>query len=991
MSRGAIVLVLVVAAMGAGGWLLATKYLRLGAVPESSASGEEAARRALAPTVSARLARLDARLRLPPDRRAIAAVAEIQKLVRGGEPKQAEVAYASGSWRVTHEGEMVGVLSGFPRFSALLALLDPWAAKQREQRGALKLGKETKIRPELQKQLDRFDDGAAFEVLAAVDAKWRSRRASAGDLLAATEALAQLCAILPNDFPATDGLASRAFASLALARQLAPERTQRAEITLAFATGYWTHAREIAEGLPWDEPLAAFVRGDLQSLERVAVSGDSRDADFFHGARLARSRPGAEWVAWFGTLERKLARRTAVVGTGLALGDAASGDFVPELYAAVLLDPLRVPDDERPEAVLTQCEALHARIEKKGRAFAGPFADAALYAGAYRAACLSALYRKLVYFVETVDRPDAALALARSLPQDARPDLEALRGWTELVARSEARARDPEAFAKAIAEPALAMEQRWALVRRAVAPFGADDPQRSDVADAASTWLDSRASGRLFAGELARDVYRDPDLEEKLFAAAVDLDGVERAALVSQVAGFRRDWQPLWAMAGSSAYRVDERMAALAALERQTPLEAVRLRIGYERLLVGNSENEALRRQFARFLEHGLADRRAARNVLFPILAGHKDADLESTHLAGAIALLHLEDGNARAAWALVENRLAGNVVPSAATRAQIALGNLTRAEEIARAALARDPNSLPAAVELASVLWESGRNAEAAELVAKAPRVVPDNERCWHLCRAFTRTFHGKPIAEVEVAFRELIDEQVDYALLRGTVDSYRTSAAAETAFALGILIHYPDAAIEIHTDSYKTLKQVRGEAEALAWVSTKIPGEQLAAAAETFYLRGADELLWKLIDHPHPQGGSATWLLRAAAYVRAKHPTPTQRSALLEYFRAHQETPEERLGAALLGLIDAHALLERSRTETELSRAAYLLGSRAEGAGDFHAAMRLYQLALTSKQRTLGRDLAHEAVTRINALDTSLDALEADRAPTRKLTAGR
>jgi hypothetical protein len=988
MGRRTVVLVLV--AMALGGALLAAQYLRIGRVSESAPAADVPRTGPLAPTAAERLARIEARLRLPPDRRAIAAVAELRRLVRGGESKPAEVAYAAGSWRVTHAGESVGLLSGVPRFSALLALLDEWAAKERAS-GALKLVEEPAIRPELQKQLNRFDDDAAFAVLAAVDAKWRSRRASVGDLLAATEALAQLCAILPHDFPAADGLASRAFASLALARQYAPERTPRAEITLAFATGYWTHARELAEGLPWDEPLAAFVRGDLESLERVAVSGDSRDADFFHGARLARSRPSAEWVAWFGTLERKLARRTSVVGTGLALGDAASGDFVPELYAAVLLDQLRVPDDERPEAVLTQCDELSARFEKQGRTYTGPFVDAALYAEAYRGACLSALHRKLVFFVETVDRPEAALALARSLPSDARPDLEALRDWTELVAGDDARARDPEVLAQAIAQPSLAMEQRWALVRRAVAAFDADDPRRGDVADAAATWLDSRASGRLFAGELARDVYRDPALEDKLFAAAVDVDGVERAALVSQVAGFRRDWQPLWSMAGSSAYRVDERMAALAALEHQTPLESVRLRIAYERLLVGNSENEALRRQFARFLEHRLADRRAARNVLFPILAARKGDDLEAKNLAGTIALLHLEDGNARAAWALVENRLAGDGVPSAATRAQIALGNLARAEEIARAALARDPSSLPAAAELASVLWESGRNAEAAELVAKAPRAVPDNERCWHLCRAFVRTFHGKPTAEVEVAFRELVDERVDDSLLRGTVDTYRASAGAETAFALGNLIQSPDAALEIHTEGYKTLKQLRGEPEALAWVATKIPPERLAEAAPTFYLHGADELLWKLVDGPHPQGGSETWLLRAAAFVRAKHPTVTQRTALLEYFGAHQETPDEQLGAALLGLTDAHALLERSRTESELSRAAYLLGSRAEAAGDFHAAMRLYQLALSSRERTLGRDLAHGAVTRINALNVSLDALEAERAPAANLRARR
>jgi len=978
-----------------GAALLASQHLRFefpfGFDPEQSAAADVPRPRALEPSAAERLARIDARLRLPPDRRAIAAVGEIRRLARGGATKEAEVSYASGSWRVSHESEPVGVLSGFPRFSALLSLLDEWAAKERERPGAVRLDPEPAIRPELQKRLDRFDDAAAFEVLETVDTAWRKRRASVGDLLAATDALAQLCAILPHDFPASDRLASRAFASLALARQYAAERTLRAEITLAFATGYLTHARSLAERLPRDEPLAAFVRGDLGALERVAEFGDSRDADFFHGGRLARSRSGDEWIAWFGKLPRKLARRTAVVGTGLEIRSAATGDFVPELYAAVLLDELSVPDNERPKAVLTQCDPLGKRFERKGRDLTGPFADPALYTDSYRAACLSALYRKLVFFIESSNRPDAALDLARSLAQGASPDLEALRDWTELVAGDGAPSRDAAQLAKAISNRSLAAEMRWTLVRRALAPLAADDPRRADVADAAAAWLDSRASGRLFAGELARDAYRDPAPKERLFAATVDLDGVERASLVSQVAGFRRDWQPLWSMAGSDAYRVDERMAALVQLERQKPLESVRLRIGYERLLVANAENEALRRQFARFLEHRLGDRRAARNVLLPILAAHKGHDPGSDAMAGVIAQLHLEDGNAQAAWALVENRISGAVVPSAATRAQIALGNLERAEQIARAAHSRDPYSLQSGAELAGVLWEAGRNAEAAQVIAQLPSGGPDNDRCWHVCRAFARTFRGKPSAEAEAAFRELIAAQLDYPLLRAMVETFRAAAEVETAFALGNLLSFPGETIEIHTESYKSLKEMRGEAEAIRWLSTKISRDELAAAAPIFYAHGVDELLWKLVDDPDRQGGSATWLLRAAGFVRELHPVVTHRMALVAYFGAHQETTDEQLGAALLGLIDANTVLERSRSEAELSKAAYLLGSRAEAIGDFHGAMRMYQLALSSQQRTPARDLSHDAVTRMNNLDVSLDVLTAEHAPSAKLTAGR
>ena len=488
------------------------------------------------------------------------------------------------------------------------------------------------------------------------------------------------------------------------------------------------------------------------------------------------------------------------------------------------------------------------------------------------------------------------------MPERASPALAALRDWTELVAGDGARGSDAAELSKAIANPLLSMEQRFALARRAVARLAADDPARSDVADAAAAWLDSRASGRLFAAELARDVYRDPDLEERLFASTADLDGVEHAALVSQVAGFRRDWQPLWSMAGSDEYRVDERMAALAELEDQKPLESVRLRIGYERLLVRNADNEALRRQFARFLEE-LGDRRAARNVLLPILAAHEGRETADA-TAATIAQLHLEEGNARAAWALVEARLSGAAVQAAATRAQVVLGNLARAEEIARAAHARDPHSLAAAAELASVLWEARRNAEAAELVARLRTQGSDSDRCWHFCRAFARTLRGKPAAEVEAAFRELVAAQLDYPFLQGTIDTFHASAEVETAFALGNLMSFPETATEIHTASYKSLKRSRGEAEAIAWLATKIPREELGAAAATFYRRDADELLWKLIDDPDRQGGSATWLLRAAAFVRERYPAVAHRSALLEYFGAHQETPDEQLGAALVGL---------------------------------------------------------------------------------------
>ena len=61
-----------------GAALLASQHLRFefpfGFDPEQSAAADVPRPRALEPSAAERLARIDARLRLPPDRRAIAAV-----------------------------------------------------------------------------------------------------------------------------------------------------------------------------------------------------------------------------------------------------------------------------------------------------------------------------------------------------------------------------------------------------------------------------------------------------------------------------------------------------------------------------------------------------------------------------------------------------------------------------------------------------------------------------------------------------------------------------------------------------------------------------------------------------------------------------------------------------------------------------------------------------------------------------------------------------
>ena len=942
MSRRIVGLALVVAVLGGGAFGVVRYYPQLlDYLPWRAAKPAPVVVATpdlpLATPAAERLARIDARLRLPPDQRAIAALPEIHRLLRGGAAGKADVHWADGSWKVRYEGDSVGVLSAFPRFSALLSLLDEFAAKERAHAGKLSLAEDPVIRPELVELLNHFDDEADFTLLAKVDALWAERKASVGDVLAASEALAQLCLILPHDFPAGDRLAARALAGLALARQVAPEpeRALRAEVMLSYSLGYVEHAVALADRLPRDEPLAAYVRRDLGGLERVAEWSKSGDVLFYFGARVVWARSDLDWIDWYRSLPPERALHAAIVRTALDERSPALTEFVPQLYATILLARFGVtlPKNGQGRVALTDCSTLAAKAGEAGRGLRGPFADAPLYQDSYRAACLS--------------------ALAHMLPKSASPEL-------------------------------ASREQKLALGRQAIDALPADDPRRCDLADALALELDSRPADRAFAGDLAREVYLDPDLEEHLYAAVLDVDRAERPLLAARLAGFRRDWLALWAMVEQDGFRLEERMAALQKLEHQRPLEPQRVRRGYERLLAVNASSEELRRQFARYLEKQLRNRKAAREVLLPILTAHEASDAPSDAAAGIIARLYREEGNPTAAWQLLEPRLAGMRVPYEAARAQLALGDPARAEEIARAAYAHYPHSLAPAAELAAVLWEEQRNADAAEVIAKFPVATSDTDRCFHFCRAFARTFRAKPPEHAQAAFGELVAAGVDDRLLEDVIAIYRDTGDAETAPATALAfaerMQAAGRKLAAWTESYETLKATRGADEALRWLTPRIPRTELAETAPIFYERNADELLWTLVDDPDHQGGSATWLLRAAAYAREPHPRYSHQQALAAYFSVHRETADERLGAALTGLIDETQLLASVHSEPELAKAAWALGMRDESRRDYRGALRMYQLARSSQQASDARSRALAAATRIHDLDTSLDALQAE-----------
>jgi hypothetical protein len=937
----------------------------------------------LRPPLAERWAHLDARLRLPPDARFLAAFGWLHALLGAADSSPAEPTWASGSWRISSAGRAVGLVSSYPSFQSLLSLLEAAASAERAQAG-WSLGSATALRPELAERLARCEDAAAFDVLARVDAHWRDHSATVGDLLAASQALAQLVLFLPDDFRFRDELAARALAALALAKSYAPERTLRSETYLAQQLGYWAHARATAERLPANDPLRAYVQKDGAALQRAQSHKPSVESRLLFGLRLASDRDADEWIGWYRKLPREVAWRPATLRTGLEQNSVTLGRIVPNLYAAVLMTHFGIPvtKTENPDRVLSSCPALATAVEARAQQLklTGPFADAGLFAAYHADACHVAVYHKSRFYTHAFGDPRSARELSESLGDVSDPELAALRDALRLVLGTDTSQATQRKLADALAPGSpLGRDLRKRLKNHLFRQLQFDNYLRIDAAEAYAAGLDTRPADLQEAADVAQDVYQDPDLTERLYTGAYEEDGAARRWLSGYLASYRDDEPTLWKLAESHGETLEDRLYALDELGRLKSADAARLRRGYESLIAASPDSEKARGHLARHLEEG-GDLSGARAAYQSLYEQHPKDDIASDDYAARIAFTLRRDGKLSEAWQWVEPRLQGMVgnVLSEGFEVSLAQGELERAEKIARAELARYPDSLDAAADLALVLWKTRRPRDAAAAVATQPESAGIVTRCQSFCGAFTRAFKDRPAAEAQEAFKALVDAKLDFGLLLWTTITFRRDADAETAFALGKMIPYPNYEFQTKTENYLSLKQARGAEEARHWIAEAIQPSQLDSAAKLFYQCGADELLWDLIA-PEPQGGLQTWMLRTAAFLRETPQSDAHRAALVAYFSAHQTSFDERLGAALVGLVDAEALLERASSESDLVRAAYLLGLRAQKDGDLHGAMRLYQLAILARTATPARFDALSAVHQLSSRGMTLDAIAA------------
>ncbi len=511
------------------------------------------------------------------------------------------------------------------------------------------------------------------------------------------------------------------------------------------------------------------------------------------------------------------------------------------------------------------------------------------------------------------------------------------------------------------------------------------------VADVALRRFDSRPRHLGWALWFSRGIYQDAARTRRLEEALAARDSLYQRALRNELAALRGDGELLWQILQEEDLGPSERLDVLRRIKDVPGFDRERLIREYE---IEVARPAPLYDAFADYaaLHSRTHDHLRASEVWRRFFDHPREfRGIDLAHAVSGIGGELRRAGRPEQAWEWLEPELDGYVgsVLVEATQAQIALGDLPRAEAIARSSVERYPGMWHFVRELALVLWLRGRHAEAAEQIASTKRLHTRTAEL-EIASAFGQAFAEPGGPAMLAAFRELVELRLPFDMLQSVIDELRSREKYDLAVELGMQMHDPKRYIMLCTEIYKSMALARGEAEALEWLSGTLDPSSVRVAAKLFYLRDADELLWTLTTDPEAgHGGAKTWLLRVAAHLRAEAPDPARHAVLVAHYTEHgvdserlaeagRETGaggdlegrskgpqtgesnlgskpsfEDRLGAALLGMGSEEDVLRSARDPNELCLAASFFGLRAEKEGRYEDALRLYQLGLTTPSR--------------------------------------
>lgn len=933
-----------------------------------------------------------AEYRLTPDRRFLWAVADIHQFLTGTPAELPTAVFADGQWAIRYRGQQVGTLPELAGFAEWQALLDAWAGRLVTQY-PVSLAGPASDNTAIGEELQAFDATLALRAIGQLDRRWQNGRGTLADLPVVARALSIVCLQRLDDIGMDDSLDGRALAYLTLTGKLVPgAAVLREQVLMAGVLGYMVHARELAQELPADDAVRLYATHADTELEALAAGGrGTAEQRYLYLLRLSEEGSADAMLKWYRSYYAGQAG-LPVLRAVLQAGDfEVTRTLAPSLpYITVASvgreaayyeqDPADSPFErtalnlfrtvaERLEVGeakghQSQLKLFEYRLAKIGAQIGGRFLDAKEAENFYRACYYSALYREGLHEMNSLSSVEGTRQFADWL-DPGMPGLPAdFARWYGDLAQAKQGKADKEALLADLAGlkslGSSPLEHTFETLR---STMELAHPLIQQAARELAGRLDDRPANRTLLGGIAYATLFDLPLAERLYANVADIQG-EPAQLLWQ-AHYNQEKDKLVALAEDQRLPLDSRIRIPRYLWQMGVPDA-EVDAVYRRLVDGSSAEWDVLERYTGFLER-VGRYPQARELLRGWLDRHHPDERNPfpyIQATAALARMYYREQRYREGYQVIEPVLDSYTagVLTRGARLLDKVGNADGAEDLARRAVDRYPDSAWALGTLMEIYWNHGKY----EAAAKSLRAVPYRFDDWawrkNIGGGLLRVAREDP-AKAGAAFAAMHAGGVNLSNLEDAIVPLELDGMNDMAFRMQSDLHAQGLFdVYLATHAYGYLRKTVPEAQAVDWLRQRIPPGIWPAASMIFYdSESADDLLWDFLEDPEKiadSSGEASdsdsiWLYRAATYVKEGRPADERGKRLLEHYASATTRPSafsyyHDIGRYLMGYIGEQEIVALITNDKRRCEIPYYLGLLAASEGRFEDATAWFRVSI-------------------------------------------
>jgi len=890
------------------------------------------------------------RYRVAPDHRFRIALAALDELATGRAPRAVETRFRDGGWDVILGGEEVGRLPEVPGFADDMALLVAWIKAHPSPASAA--AAPSTAGDELTAATAALDPQAILGGLVRLNGAFARSPRDPGTVAAASGGFAWLSLLGVDHLEQMDAVHGRAWAVLALERALELPSAVEHETVLAGALGYETAAAAAAQGLPAGDPLRLYAERRPGELV-AACSGRPRDLVCHYLALSLIAERGGE-----NAFDRALQaspfaadERPPVPVLGLICKQGWGRGRGGELAWVTLAALARARGDD--ELPVLGAERSSRKFENDLQTLtlrsAGRLADRATVQSYYRGGFYTGLFEQASEAVDQYGSAPAGHELVEAMKDPAPGVATQLRRWTDLRAAAIDNGVEVADLQAGIREldllGASAVEDLVSILDRLTSPT--DFPRREPVPSFFAR-LDARPLHLAIAGSLASRMLWSPYLYEKYLRAAAAAAPHADLSYPTVVALFDEDKARLRAILADPGMSQYARGLALEALEELGEDESY-LRARYAEIT--SADRSQASPLFHYLLRIG--DRAGALAAVRDALAHYPDGeDIGWAHLKTEEAALLRELGRLDEAMAVITPAVdifSADVVEEAAA-IELERGHLQAGIKLARAALARYPDSSRASALIARGQWLGGEFAAAARELAASRNRVTDMWNA-HLPAAFAAAFAKTPERDAADAWKQLVEAKLPPDALAQIAGEWGRKGHVDAALHLleGLRTPRPESKLHTVLVAYDLLREAKGDDAALAWVTKTVAVPTHQEAIILLEFRRCALLLGR---YPPPQADEhrQVRVMLAAALLQLGETQGSRWESLVQAVErdAHPRDWYRNVALVLLGKAELSSLRPLMEGMDAVEDVGWVQGMRAAHEGRAEEADAWFQVSL-------------------------------------------